>query len=340
MKKKPIWNPINPFDNIELAWDEKAPLSSIQVWEDETKGVLSKNKSSDIPFEYSLNPYRGCTHACAYCYARRTHEYLGMGSGTDFETRIVAKTKAPELLRKKLMTPSWTGKRICLSGVTDPYQPLEGRYKITRQCLEICAEFHQPVVILTRSPLIVRDIDILENLAQVNAVVVYFSIPILDERQCQLMEPGTASPRHRFKAMKALSDVGIPTGVSVSPIIPGVNIRGIPDILKKAKESGAAYSFSQLLRLPGSVETYFTHHIQNNFPLKANKILNTLKRMRKGAVNSMDFGVRRGGEGPEWEMAKQLYTLWYKKLGYQKACVIDDPTPFRRPGSFEQLKLY
>lgn len=340
MRSRETWNPVNPFDNMEIDWDVPPENSRVQVFEDDSKGILSENKSPDLPFRYSLNPYRGCTHGCVYCYARRTHEFLGLGAGSDFDTKIMVKIRAPELLRQRLMKPSWQGERINISGITDPYQPLEGRYKLMRRCLEVCVEFRQPLVILTRSPLILRDLDLLAELASHSAVRVYFSIPILDEEICRKLEPGTAMPRHRLRAISTLSSAGIPTGVSVSPLIPGLNVSSIPNILKAARDAGARHAFTQLLRLPGNVESYFTHRIRQVLPDKSDKVLNGLKRMREGRLNGAGMSTRRVGVGEEWNVARQLYELWHRKLGYEKPEPVDQPSPFRRPGSQEQLSLF
>ena len=340
MKARPTWNPVNPYDGVTLEWELPPEHSTVQVFEDDSKGVITENNSPDIPFRFSLNPYRGCTHACSYCYARRTHEYLGYGAGSDFSTRIVAKIRAPELLRERFMKKSWSGERLNVSGITDPYQPLEGKYKLVRRCLEVCLEFCQPVTLFTRSPLIMRDIDLLAQLAELGATRVFVSVPIGDAELCQLLEPGTAAPRHRFRAIERLAAAGIPVGLSIAPLIPGLTDSHIPELLKRGREAGASYAMMQLLRLPGSVHPVFEHSLQERLPLRAERILNGLREMRAGKVNTTTFGQRHLGTGHRWQMAQQMYRLWHKKLGYEPVPVIDDPTPFRRPGEAEQLSLF
>jgi DNA repair photolyase len=339
MKKKSLWNPINPYDDVSVEWFEEPPTSKVMVFEDHSKTIVTKNNSPDLPFTYSINPYRGCTHACSYCYARRTHEYLGYGAGSDFDTKIIVKKTIAELLDNHLRKPSWNGKTINMSGISDPYQPLEGRFKLARACLETCAKYNQPISVFTRSPLIRRDIDILSKLAKNNAVLVFLSIPIIDPELCLLLEPGTSKPKHRFTTIKLLADAGIPVGVSISPVIPGINDSMIPDILQQAKDQGATFSMMQLLRLPGTVATVFEHHIEQHLPLKKNKIMNALLRMRQGKLNNLDFKQRRTGVGAEWEILQSVYNLWTKKLGIQSPPILDEPSPYIPPRG-KQISLF
>lgn len=340
MKSRPTFNPVNPFLGVDIEWDEPPQDSRVLVAIDSSQTIVTENTSPDIPFRYSLNPYRGCTHACSYCYARRTHEYLGFGSGSDFETRILIKPDAPELLRAHFMKSSWKGERLNISGITDPYQPLEGKYKIVRECLEVCADFNQPVSIFTRSPLISRDIPILQELAEVKAIRVFVSIPILDPDLCRALEPGAVRPYHRFKTIARLSEAGIPVGISIAPMIPGLTDSDIPNLLKQGREAGARYSMLQLLRLPGTVSEFFEATLRDKLPLRAERVLNGLREMRNGKFNSTTFGKRSIGQGVRWEMAQQMYRLWHRKLGFEPVPELDNPTPFRRPGSDEQLSLF
>ena len=340
MNKRPTWNPVNPFTGLDIEWDQPPEDSRVMVSVDNSKTIITENNSPDIPFRYSLNPYRGCTHACSYCYARRTHEYLGFGSGSDFETRILVKTAAPELLRAHFMKSSWTGERLNISGITDPYQPLEGQYKIVQACLEVCAEFQQPVSMFTRSPLIVRDIPILQKLAAAQAIRILVSIPILDPDICQALEPGTVRPHHRFRTIEKLSKAGIPVGISIAPLIPGLTDSDIPNLLQQAKAAGAQYAMMQLLRLPGTVADVFQARLHHALPLRANKIINGLKEMRNDKLNNTAFGQRSKGQGIRWQMSDRLFRLWTTKLGFQPMPELDNPSPFRRPGEVEQLSLF
>ena len=224
----PVRNPPNRFSPVEIEWEEPPPAAKIEVIEDHSQGALSRNDSPDIPFTYSVNPYRGCTHACAYCYARPTHEYLGFGAGTDFERKITVKLRAPELLTEAFEAPSWTGEPVCFSGVTDCYQPLERRYRLTRRCLEVAATYRNPVQIITRSPLITRDLDVLGALNEHGAISVTFSLPILDPALAAALEPGAPPPSARLRAMAVLAQAGVLIGVSLGPLIPGINDSGIP----------------------------------------------------------------------------------------------------------------
>ncbi|MCA8949009.1 MAG: radical SAM protein, partial [Planctomycetes bacterium] len=252
-----VANPPNPWQSAQVDWLGPPPPVALEVYEERAKSILAENQSPDIPFRWSLNPYRGCFHGCAYCYARPTHQYLDFGAGTDFERRIVVKTNAAELLRARLMKPSWRGENIVFSGVTDCYQPLEASYGITRRCLETCLEFRQPVGIITKGALVERDVDVLADLAKHGAATVYVSVPFADEGDARRIEPYAGSPARRLRALRRLSDAGVPTGVSVSPLIPGLNDHQIPAILAMARDAGARFAFHVLLRLPAEVEQVF-----------------------------------------------------------------------------------
>lgn len=341
MRSKQSWNPVNPFMGTEYEWDEEPPMTKLWVMEDNSQTIVTENKSPDIPFQFGLNPYRGCTHACSYCYARRTHEYLSLGAGSDFETRIMAKFRAPELLRKHLCRPSWKGKTIVMSGITDCYQPLEGKYKITRGCLEVCAEYQQPIGIITRSPLIIRDIDVLCELSTKKAVRVMMSIPLLDRELCRTLEPGAPSPKSRLRAIEKLSAAGIDVGVSVSPLLPGINDSAIPETLIAARNAGARFAMIQMLRLPGSVLDVFLHTLKSAVSVeKYEKICLSISRMREGKMNQNKFGKRAVGSGVEWKLALRLFQIWKNKLGYEQVFPLDQPSPFRRPGEKVQLSLF
>jgi DNA repair photolyase len=312
---KHVSNPPNPWSEGEVEWFGKPPDAELSVYEEESRSILTENDSPDIPFRYSVNPYRGCFHGCAYCYARRTHEYLDLGAGTDFERQIVVKTNAPELLRDRLYDPEWEREPITFSGVTDPYQPLEQSYEVTRGCLEVCREIGNPVCIVTKGALARRDADILGEMAESVPVRVYVSIPFADAEPARALEPHATHIEQRFETLEVLSDAGVPVGVAVAPIIPGLNDEAIPEILERAAEAGAAYAFQVLLRLPGSVEEVFVSRLREEFPDRADRVLHALRGMRGGDLNQTEFGDRMVGEGPRWKIIASLFETHCRRLG-------------------------
>ena len=240
-----VENPPNPWLTHSVEWIGEPPTAKIEVFEEtETRSIISSNDSPDVAFDHSINCYRGCPHGCTYCFSRPTHEYLGYGAGTDFERKIIAKVRAPELLRKELMKPSWKGDEIVFSFTSDPYIPLEANYKLTRRCLEVCAEFRNPVGIVTKSALIRRDVDVLQRLSEEASVGVYFSIPFADYATARAVEPFAPSPNARFEAMKTLAAAGIQVGIGIAPTIPGLST-DIPGLLQRAKDCGATKAFHQ-----------------------------------------------------------------------------------------------
>jgi DNA repair photolyase len=308
-------NPPNPYLSEAREWLEEAPPAAVEVYEERAKSILTENDSPDIPFTWSINPYRGCQHACAYCYARPYHEYLGMGAGTDFDTKIVVKTNAATLLRTALLKPTWKHEPIAFSGVTDCYQPLEAVYRITRGCLEVCLEMANPISIITKSYLVSRDASLLAELNETAGARVFQSIPFADDATAKLIEPHAPPPSRRFAAMKMLVDAGIPVGVMVAPIIPGLNDQQIPQILKLAAEAGATSAGYVPLRLPGSVAPVFLERIQITMPLRAQKIENRVREMRHGRLNDPRFKNRMRGSGPYWEGIKKLFNISARRVG-------------------------
>lgn len=335
-----VWNPPNRFDPVSIEWEEPPPPARLKVVEDDTHGIIAHNNSPDVGFEWSVNPYRGCTHACAYCYARDTHAYLGYGAGSDFERIIVVKRRAPALLREAFDAKSWKGELVCFSGVTDCYQPLERRYELTRGCLAVCAEYRNPVSIITRSPIVARDIDVLSALNQHDAIAVSVSIPILDAAMQRKIEPGAPPPAARLAAIGALAAAGIPVGVSISPIIPGINESSIPETLRAAREQGARWAWKIPLRLPGAVAEVFETRLREALPDRADRVMNGIRRMRGGEVNDPRLGSRMKGQGASWEATDALFQLWHERLGYEKRAARTGPSPFRRPGQGLQLGLF
>ncbi len=328
-------NPPNPWLTYSVEWIGEPPPAKIEVFEEtETRSIISTNNSPDVAFDHSINCYRGCIHGCTYCFSRPTHEYLGYGAGTDFERKIVVKVRAPELLRKELMKSSWQGDQIVFSFTSDPYIPLEANYKLTRRCLEVCAVFRNPVGIVTKSALIRRDIDVLQQLARDASVGVYFSIPFADYDIARAVEPFAPSPNARFEAMKALADAGIEVGIGIAPTIPGLT-SDIPELLQRAKDCGAQKAFINMLRLPGSVAPYFEQRLREKLPTKADRVLNRIRDARGGKLNSSVFGERMRGKGQYWEAQEQLFNVFCKRLGFNEHRVGSDrherASTFRRP---------
>lgn len=312
-----IKNPPNPYLSEQHDWLGEPPEAKLEVFEEtSTKTIITRNNSPDIPFDYSINCYRGCTHACTYCFSRPTHEYLGWGAGTDFDTKITAKIHAPELLRKELKKKNWKGDPLIFSFTSDPYIPLEVTYQLTRKCLEVCLEYRNPVGIITKSALIRRDIDLIKRLSNEAGASVTFTIPFLNKEVNRAVEPYTPSPETRFNVMKEFSDAGIETGLAIAPVIPGLNDHEIPELLKRGREAGAQSAFITLLRLPGSVKPYFIDRLEEKLPLQAQKVLNKIKEVKGGALNKNGFGERMRGEGPYWDMIVQTFNLHHRKHGY------------------------
>ena len=331
-----INNPPNPWLSTQNEWIGEPPAAKIEVFEETaTRSIITSNNSPDIPFEYSINCYRGCPHGCTYCFSRPTHEYLGFGAGTDFETKIVAKVRAPELLRTEFMKKSWKGDVLVFSFTSDPYVPLEANYQLTRQCLEVCLEFRNPVSLITKSALIRRDLDLIKQLAEVADAHVFFTIPFLNHDVNRALEPFAPFPEHRFAAMKAFADAGIEVGLAIAPIIPGLNEHEIPELLERARDAGAQSAFINLLRLPGNVEPYFLQRLEDTMPLRAQKIINRIKEVKGGVLNKTAFGDRMRGEGVFWEMVKKSFEVHARKLGLnqQKYEISERRQTFRRPSA-------
>ena len=293
----------NPPNRFELLSVERDPASDqpeavglhTQFYRDNSRSIITYNDSPDIPFNASLNPYRGCEHGCAYCYARPYHEYLGLSPGLDFETKIIVKENAPELLRRELSSPHWKPQTLSLSGVTDPYQPVERTLQLTRRCLEVLAEFRNPVGIVTKNQLVTRDLDLLAELAKYRAAVVYLSITTLDAELARLIEPRTTQPAARLRAISELAHGGVLVGVLVAPVIPGLTDHELPAILKAAADAGARFAGMVPLRLPHAVKDIFTAWLERNFPDRREKVLGQIRSLRGGKLNEAAFGKRKIG---------------------------------------------
>jgi DNA repair photolyase len=328
-----VSNPPNPWDSVHAEWLGEPPAAELEVYEEEAKSIISENDSPDVGFRFSVNPYRGCFHACGYCYARPTHQYLGWGAGTDFDRKIVVKVNAPELLRKELMRRSWKGDTIVFSGVTDCYQPLEAVYGITRRCLDVCAEFRNPVGIVTKGALVRRDVDVLGRLAREARATVYVSVPFSDDAMGREIEPNASPSSQRIETIARLSAAGIRTGVAVAPVIPGLNDSQIAEVLSRAREAGARTTFLTLLRLPAEVLPVFEERLAQAYPNRAAKVWSNIEQARGGKRNEYRFGARMEGVGPRWAAIENLFEIERRRLGYEEDG--EDETPrrdtFRRP---------
>ncbi len=329
-KRLPVWNPPNPHhavrcDPVEASSEAPRPrLLPLRV-----RSALNPNRSPDIPFTWSLNPYRGCQHGCAYCYARPSHQYLDEGSGTDFERHIYFKERLVEALRAELRRGRPQGGAVVLSGNTDPYQPVEARLGLTRACLRLLAEHRVPVTVITKSRLVLRDLDILQEVHERAGCRVVLSVPSLDTAFARALEPGASSPRARLRALSALADAGIPTGVSLAPLVPALNDAQVPHVLRAAAEAGAHSAFTSLLRLPPAVAPVFERRLRSAFPERADRILRALREMRGGALDDPRFGHRMQGTGTRWRLIEQSFVLWCRKLGLAHHSA--PPVPRRSP---------
>lgn len=329
-------NPPNRFEEIAYLPDPEArdpddPAPQTRILRDATRTVIAHNDSPDVGFDSSINPYRGCEHGCAYCFARPFHEYLGFSAGLDFETRILAKPDAAQLLRRELMKPSWTPKPIAMSGVTDPYQPAERRLRITRGCMAVLAEFRNPVIVITKNYLVTRDIDYLGELASHGAVSVNLSITSLRNDIQRVMEPRASTPARRLKAVEELAKAGIPAGVMVAPIVPGLTDTEMPAILKAAANAGAGGAGYVMLRLPHGVKGLFENWLEEHFPDRKERVLNRVREMRGGMLYDSEWFKRAHGEGAYAEQIGALFEQTKRSLGLDKPRPELNVADFRRP---------
>lgn len=337
-------NPANRFEGnyTDYELDEETgekPSQETKLIRDDTKEILSKNESPDIPFTYGLNPYRGCEHGCIYCYARPFHEYLGFSAGLDFESRIMVKYDAAEKLRSKFASQKWTPQSITLSGVTDAYQPIERDLEITRDCLKVFAEARNPVGIITKNYLVTRDIDLLEELSNYNAVHVTLSVTTLDRDLARVMEPRTSQPQRRLKAIQKLAEKGISVGVNVAPIIPGLTDHECADILQAARDAGAIHAGYTIVRLPYGVKDLFQEWLEQHFPDRKEKVLNRIRDIRNGKLYESEFGERFHGKGEFANQIRSMFGIQTKKLGFNKNPISLSAKHFRRPEK-GQLNLF
>jgi len=329
-------NPPNRFVQMDFVpdydeLDPEAPGPGTVFLRDATKTIIARNDSPDVGFSASVNPYRGCEHGCIYCFARPTHEYFGLSAGLDFETKIFVKDDAPELLRQALASPRWEPEVIAMSGVTDCYQPVERKLRLTRRCLEVLAEFRNPVAIVTKNHLVTRDADILGEMAAWNGSAVNLSITSLDEKLQRVMEPRTSTPKRRLEAVEALAKAGIPVRVLAAPMIPGLNDHELPRIIRAAADAGARGATYIPLRLPWAVKELFDRWLATHFPDRREKVLHRIREIRGGKLNDAGFGSRMRGEGEYADQLRALYRAAVRKAGLDGEHPALSTAHFRRP---------
>ncbi len=326
------WNPENRFERLHVECDASEGEARPTVfYRDASRSILAENESPDVGFRFSLNPYRGCEHGCVYCYARPSHEYLSFSAGLDFETRILIKPEAPELLRAALTSPHWEPQVIALSGNTDCYQPIERQLRLTRRCLEVLREFLNPVSVVTKSALVTRDADVLADLARAGATHVHISLTTLDADLAARLEPRAARPARRLEAVGALARAGIPVGVFVAPVIPGLTDWEIPSILRAAADAGARAASWMLLRLPPPVDALFEEWLARCYPESRQRILGRIRQCRGGRLNDSRFGRRMRGEGAYAEHIENLFAAVAKRLSLPRELPPLTAAHFRRP---------
>jgi DNA repair photolyase len=336
-------NPANRFEKTSYArldWDEpEDPSIHTTFLKDETRSIINYNDSPDVGFNASINPYRGCEHGCIYCFARPNHEYLGFSAGLDFETKILVKEDAPELLRRELASPRWEPQVIAISGVTDAYQPIERRLKLTRRCLEVLVQFRNPVVIITKNELVTRDIDLLAELARFDGVLVFVSVTSLDAELARELEPRASQPARRLLAIESLARAGVPVGTLVAPVIPGLTDHEMPAILSAVAKAGAIAAGYVPLRLPYGVAPLFEEWLTLHRPLQKEKILNRIRDIRGGRLNDPNFRTRMQGAGAYANHISELFEISCRKAGLNSKRPVLSANAFRRPGP-QQLGLF
>ena len=342
------WSPANRFERLHVDFHDfdgndadfepsERPRRVTQYFRDGTKSIITRNNSPDVGFETSLNPYRGCEHGCIYCYARPTHEYLGFSAGLDFESKIMVKTNAPELLRAELESLRWEPQTLVMSGVTDPYQPIERKLRITRGCLAVLAKFRNPVAIITKNRLVTRDIDLLRDLAAFNAAAVNISVTSLDPNLQRVLEPRTSSPEGRLDAIRQLRNAGIPAGVMVAPVIPGLTDHEVPRILEACAKAGAQFAAYTIIRLPWAVAPLFEHWLDEHFPDRKEKVLGRIRDLRGNRLNNSQWHMRMSGEGIFAEQIASFFKIACRHAGIGERPKLSTAA-FRRIR--EQLRLF
>jgi DNA repair photolyase len=350
----PDWTnqPANRFERIHVEEDLEhreldpefaAPAGRrrIHYLEDDTQSIISENESPDLPFRFSMNPYRGCVHGCSYCYARPTHEYLGLNAGVDFETQVLVKRKAPQLFRDYLASDFWDPSPIMMSGVTDCYQPAERTFRLTRQCLEVAWDARQPMMLVTKNALVNRDADLLRAMAACHTADVAISITTLDRSLSRAMEPGTSTPEARLRAITELTSAGIPTSVMIAPVIPGLNDAEIPAILRSAAACGAVSAGCQILRLPLTVRPVFLQWLASAQPTRRRRVEARIRAVREGRWSDSRFGSRLTGKGEMAGQIGELFRVFASRYGLDRQRPPLDTSQFRRPTPAGiQLRLF
>lgn len=332
LRRLPLANPESRFERFVRSYDDaEVPQQGLTLVEDESRSILSENRSPDLPFRFSLNAYRGCAHGCSYCYARPSHEYLGYGAGTDFERVLFYKPRAAALLREAFERKTWSGHLIAFSGNTDAYQPLEAKLGLTRSCLEVCLEYRNPVHIITKSALLERDLDLLEKLHERAWVGISVSVTFWDANKARLVEPYAPPPLRRIETIRRLAERGLPVMVHVAPLIPGLSDADLIPILEASKEAGATSALSIPLRLPGSARAVFVERLQRDFPGLAPKVLRRIAEMRGGSLNDPRFFSRFQVQGTYAESLEQVFRATTQRLGYE-------PFPDAKLGTFGRPK--
>jgi len=340
-------NPPNRFEKLAYlpildssAYEEgEDGAVQTQYLKDSSRSLITFNDSPDVGFDASINPYRGCEHGCIYCYARPFHEYLGFSAGLDFETKILVKEDAPELLRAELSSKKWKPRVLAISGVTDAYQPIERKLQLTRRCLEVLAECRNPVIIITKNHLVTRDVDLLKELADISAAAVCVSVTTLDPELARVMEPRTSTPANRLEAIRVLAEAGVPVRVLVAPTIPGLTDHEMPSIIQAAAKAGARNAGYVVVRLPHGVGPLFETWLEEHFPDRKKKVLNRIRDMRGGKLNDPNFGSRMRGEGVFAAQISSMFKLACRKAGIEGGGMELSIDEFRRP-SGPQLSLF
>ncbi|MFQ5691918.1 MAG: PA0069 family radical SAM protein [Nitrospinota bacterium] len=337
-------NPPNRFERLRYVpladpADLEDPAPETRFLRDPSRSIISYNNSPDISFNASVNPYRGCEHGCVYCYARPTHEYLGFSAGLDFETKILVKEDAPRLLREALASPRWTPQVVAMSGVTDPYQPVERRLGLTRRCLEVFLDFRNPVAVVTKNHLVARDVDLLRALARWRAAAVCLSLTTLDAGLRRILEPRASPPSRRLAAIEALARAGVPTGVLVAPVIPGLTDHELPSLVAAAARAGARFAGYVPLRLPHGVRPLFEDWLERHLPERKEKVLGRIRAVRGGRLNDPRFAHRMRGEGVFAEQMGATFTVACRKAGIEGRGPDLSVAAFRR-SPVRQLSLF
>ncbi len=343
-------NPEGRFESLQReafddGWETPLPDEPARprttVTPERARSLIQRNESPDVPFNFSINPYRGCEHGCIYCFARPSHAYLELSPGIDFETRLFAKTNAAEVLREELARPSYRCESITIGANTDPYQPIEREWKITRQVLEVLSGCDHPCSIVTKNALVERDLDLLAPMAQKNLVQVFVSVTTLDHELARRMEPRASAPRRRIEAIRNLAAAGVPVGVMTAPVIPFLTDSGIEEVLETAAEAGAKHAAYVLMRLPWELKDLFKDWLQHNYPLKAEHVMSRVRQMRKGKENDPNFGSRHRGEGLLAELLQKRFEIACSRFGLNRERRKPlDVTRFKPPSPAGQMDLF